>query len=253
MSSLPSAILFGDSITQFSWSDGGFGSRLAEHYVRRMDVLNRGYSGYNTRWALERIGEVFPPMPMRSPGAVRLVTIFFGANDAALPEKEGKRQHVPLEDYKRNLTAIVAHVRSSCGEDVAIAIITPPPVFHPKRLAYQVERYGDDATGELERTNEVAGAYAAACAEVAAAEALPLVELWKAMQAAEGGMAQYLSDGLHLSRAGNAFVAEAILAVVAATWPELAVAVDPRTGACANSATSCAALPQHLPWHDALS
>jgi len=40
----------------------------------------RGYSGYNTAWALHLLAKVFQE-GMRPPA---LVTIFFGANDAAL-------------------------------------------------------------------------------------------------------------------------------------------------------------------------
>jgi lysophospholipase L1-like esterase len=248
---MPRCVLFGDSITQQSFSVGGYGARVADRYARRMDVLNRGYSGYNTRWALERVAEVFPTSAAAADN-VKLVTVFFGANDAALPDLSGARQHVPLDEYRRNLAAITAHIRRSCGDGCAIALITPPPVDHAKRLAFQRERYADDATGELERTNEAAGKYAAACVEVAAAEGLPVVELWQAMQAADGGAAQYLSDGLHLSPAGNAFVAEALLAVVAECWPALAVTVCRWTGASANSGSSCPGLPQHLEWHDGL-
>ena len=34
-----------------SFGEGGFGAVLADAYARRMDVRNRGFSGYNTRWA----------------------------------------------------------------------------------------------------------------------------------------------------------------------------------------------------------
>lgn len=63
-------MLFGDSITQKSWGPGlnGFGQRLTgecacpifqatsihgatDDYARKLDVLNRGLSGYNTEWA----------------------------------------------------------------------------------------------------------------------------------------------------------------------------------------------------------
>jgi len=47
-------VLFGDSLTQMSWNPelGGIGARVADLYARKLDVLNRGYSGYNTDWAL---------------------------------------------------------------------------------------------------------------------------------------------------------------------------------------------------------
>jgi len=47
-------MLFGDSITQGAWEPdmNGFGQRLSHIYARKLDVLNRGFSGYNTDWAL---------------------------------------------------------------------------------------------------------------------------------------------------------------------------------------------------------
>ena len=70
---LDQIVLFGDSLTQMSWNPelGGIGARLTgtsipimtstlhfklynttDLYARKLDVLNRGFSGYNTDWAL---------------------------------------------------------------------------------------------------------------------------------------------------------------------------------------------------------
>ena len=47
----PRVLLFGDSLTQYSFGyDGGWGAMLADRLQRRADVVVRGYSGYNTRW-----------------------------------------------------------------------------------------------------------------------------------------------------------------------------------------------------------
>jgi len=48
----PKIVLFGDSITQMSFIDGGFGSKLANYYQRKADVINLGFSGYTTRSTL---------------------------------------------------------------------------------------------------------------------------------------------------------------------------------------------------------
>ena len=88
-------MLLGDSLTQFGFSPGGWAGRLANRYQRRADVLNRGYSGYNTRWILEHVRRDTGVVP--GGGATKLVTCFFGANDASLPE-HNLRQHVPLEE-----------------------------------------------------------------------------------------------------------------------------------------------------------
>ncbi len=55
--------------------------------VSQADVLNRGFGGYTTRWALPMVRDVFPSRtPQEAP---ILATIFFGANDAALKDKMG--------------------------------------------------------------------------------------------------------------------------------------------------------------------
>nr|KJB69603.1 hypothetical protein B456_011G033300 [Gossypium raimondii] len=56
----PTIYLFGDSITEASFADGGWGAALANHFCRTLDVVLRGYSGYNTRWALKVLDRVFP-------------------------------------------------------------------------------------------------------------------------------------------------------------------------------------------------
>jgi hypothetical protein len=80
-------------------------------YIRRLDVVNRGFSGYNTTQALKML-----PRVVASPeeGRIRLMvcwhgslidrsfdsnlqTIFLGANDARLPNTPGFPQTVEIE------------------------------------------------------------------------------------------------------------------------------------------------------------
>lgn len=224
---MPSILLFGDSITQQSFSPGGWGARLADHYVRRADVQNRGYSGYNTRWALQLLGKLFPPAAegVATSTAPCLVTVFFGANDAALPDQGSARQHVPLAEYKDNLRAIVAAVRAAGGASSRTVLMTPPPVHEGQRLEWQMVRYGADATGVAERTDEAAAAYGTAVRELAEELSLPCLDVRAAMLG-EGAVAwpAMLSDGLHLSAAGSAFVFDKLIELVNTRYPELCVA-----------------------------
>jgi lysophospholipase L1-like esterase len=82
----PQWVLFGDSITQRGYSVGGWANLLADTYQRRVDVINRGYSGYNSRWAVNVLDHVFPLQPPEAHG-IQLATVFLGANDAALPTR----------------------------------------------------------------------------------------------------------------------------------------------------------------------
>ena len=108
----PRFVLFGDSLTQKACDpDGGWAAGLAHKYQRKarptpllyipcaqnckrelvqVDIISRGYSGYNTRWAAYLLESMFP-----APSAqVRLATLFWGANDAALPSRH--RQARPI-------------------------------------------------------------------------------------------------------------------------------------------------------------
>ncbi|XP_068636799.1 GDSL esterase/lipase At5g62930 [Aristolochia californica] len=198
----PQIVLFGDSITEQSFWPGGWGASLADTYSRKADVVVRGYSGYNTKWALFLLNELFPLGFATPPVAV---TVFFGANDAALLGRTGERQHVPIEDYKENLRKIVHHLKE-CSETMLVVLITPPPIDESGRKEYARLQYGDNATELPERTNEMAGVYAEACRGVAKDLGALSIDLWSKMQEKEGWQKKFLRDGLHLTAEGNAIV-----------------------------------------------
>lgn len=119
-------ILFGDSLFQHSSSqERGFNlaPALQAEYVRRLDVVNRGFSGYNTDQALA----VFPKiLPRPDQAKVRFLAILLGANDACLEGAEGS-QHVPLDRYTSNLKAIIGHPDLH-AHNARIILVTPPPI-----------------------------------------------------------------------------------------------------------------------------
>ncbi|CAI6008029.1 unnamed protein product [Closterium sp. NIES-65] len=113
---------------------GGWGAALQNQYARKVDVVLRGYSGYNTRWALFLLPKLFPKGDTSIPPPA-LVTVFFGANDAALPGRMSGKQHVPIPEFKENLRVIVTHLQS-LGPNVRVVLITPPPVDEPGRMEF---------------------------------------------------------------------------------------------------------------------
>ncbi|EEB87708.1 hypothetical protein MPER_14852, partial [Moniliophthora perniciosa FA553] len=92
-------MLFGDSITQGAWDEGGFGAKMTPYilqdvYARKLDVLNRGLSGYNTDWAMPLFKKFLATQEQQKyTPKVRLVVIWFGANDACIKPSP---QHVPI-------------------------------------------------------------------------------------------------------------------------------------------------------------
>ncbi|KAI3895071.1 hypothetical protein MKX03_010555 [Papaver bracteatum] len=145
-------VLFRDSITEHSFKPNGWGSTLANTYNRKLlsyvDVVVRGYDGYNSR-----CGYTNPPVA---------VTIFFGANDAALLGRTSERQHVPVEEYKENLRKIVCHFKE-LSSAMFVVIITPPPIDEEGINEYARSLYGDKARELSEMTNEVTRVYAKQC------------------------------------------------------------------------------------------
>ncbi|XVF50324.1 hypothetical protein PTKIN_Ptkin04bG0087600 [Pterospermum kingtungense] len=184
----PNIVLFGDSITQQSFRSGGWGASLADTYSRKDSTK--------------------PPVA---------TTIFFGANDAALPGRNSERQHVPIEEYKENLRKIVNHLKE-CSPMMLIVLITPPPIDEEGRMEYARATYGEKAKTLPERTNEVAGAYARGCVELAGELGLRSVNLWSKMQEADGWQKKYLSDGLHLTPEGNEVVFQEVVRVFNEAW-----------------------------------
>ena len=220
----PVFLLFGDSITQRGWAPGGWAARLADSYGRRADILNRGYSGYNTAKAVQLLPFVFPEAARDAPS---LVTVFLGANDAALSSVH-PGHHVSLADYEANLRIIVSHIRRVHGAAAsaarpAIMLITPPPVDEAARVRANSERHGTPADAPPERTCEVTAGYAAACSRVAREMGCALVDAFSGFQADAGWRETHLNDGLHFAPAGDEALFRLVTAAIEEQLPELAV------------------------------
>lgn len=208
-----SVLCFGDSITQHGHCAYGWVCQLAEAYRRRADVLNRGYSGYNTRYAREMARFVLAPPPRPH----LFATVFFGANDAADASLK-REQHVPLPEFGAHVEALA---RAAAAVARAVVVIAPPPVDGRRwgdRTLERTRAYRDAAAAAVERIG--AGATGTAAARVLFLDTFTLFE--GAVDAAAYGAAPcgptaagdppwaaLLSDGLHLSPAGNTVLAKA--------------------------------------------
>ncbi|KAK9128001.1 hypothetical protein Syun_016798 [Stephania yunnanensis] len=91
----PRFVLFGSSIVQLSYINGGWGAILTHIYARKADILLRGYNGWNSRRALQVLHQVFPKDASVRPA---LVIVYFGGNDSVAPHPSGLGPHVPLQE-----------------------------------------------------------------------------------------------------------------------------------------------------------
>ncbi|EXA31434.1 hypothetical protein NW760_014592 [Fusarium oxysporum] len=121
-------VLFGDSLFELGidvQSGYSFHAALQALVIRRLDVINRGFSGYTTRNALELLYKIIPPPSPSSP-RIEYLAILFGPNDAILPLPTTS-QHIPVEEYQDNLRKIVTHPNVT-AHNPKILLVVPPPL-----------------------------------------------------------------------------------------------------------------------------
>ena len=109
-------VCYGDSITQrgHDLDTAGWVGEIQSRYCRSVDVVNRGYSGYNTDWLLEHFQELKSDFD-----GAELIFILMGANDCA-----SDVQNVPTDRFKSNLIELVSRIKQAGGNK--IVLITTP-------------------------------------------------------------------------------------------------------------------------------
>ncbi|PVV04704.1 hypothetical protein BB560_000785 [Smittium megazygosporum] len=263
-------LTFGDSITQYGMNPAisGWVATLAFEYTRKLDVVHRGLSGYNTRWAKKILPNLLPKtksyqsntppkveidrssfdsvikseLGNHSPARIKLMTIFFGANDASDPTFF---QHVPLEEYTSNLEYMINLIYDPSSEyyspETKIILITPP-TLNDDMWDKTLKSAGYSGKN---RSNVITKQYADACIEIGNKFSIPVVNLWQAFtDTAESlknktdqtsfppgcttdtsssifGYDQLLIDGLHPNAKGNTLISELVLETINSHYPEL--------------------------------
>ncbi|XP_018020589.1 isoamyl acetate-hydrolyzing esterase 1 homolog [Hyalella azteca] len=190
----PRLLLLGDSLTQQSFSsDGCWGAMLADSFQRRCDVIARGFSGYNSRQWMS-ICRNLPLESLRGDVAV----LWLGANDACT----SPLQHVPIDEYRKNLADIVRHLKTSCGVS-EVVLLTPPP-SNPSGMTEELA---------MVRSAELTEQYAETCKLAAQDVSVTCVDLHTNFKK-QSDWPSLLSDGLHLSQRGAMLVHSLVLPVL---------------------------------------
>ena len=215
----PAMLLLGDSLTDLgmqvgtSRETGGFETHgpgwctlLARDYQnnRSMDLINRGFSGYNTAWVRSELPSILSTLP----ATLLVAVVLLGSNDCVA---KGQIQHVPLMEYEANLRAIVQQLRDALSSTISakfstrvrptIFLVTPPPAEEARwaetlRSEFGV-RQGDG------RSAESIAPYAEAARRVARCEGCELVDLNRQLSSGAAGCLGPLgglSDGLHFDQ-----------------------------------------------------
>lgn len=209
-------LLFGDSITQYSFDPKhgfGAGAALQNLYIRKLDVLDRGFSGYNSEHARLILPQILEA-ELNSKSEIKLMTIFFGTNDGL-----NTFQHVPLPRYIENMEFSIG-----LAQERKIKTIIIGPGLHESRM------YTDKPLTSNKIYREINDELGKLCSKLD----VPFVDTWKQFQKDSGyseediingnhpPLSKYVNDGVHYTGHAYEVLYKAIVDVIEKVYPECA-------------------------------
>lgn len=203
-------VFFGDSITAYGDRPGGWVQNLRETISSELgrpdiEIINAGEGG-NT------VADLHRRFLWRTWAKPELVVVCIGINDARFADWHGYEEG-DLREYREGLDGLVKKLKAT---GASVLVLSPI------------------VTGEQQRgrnaLDSIIDAYLAAASEVAVENQAPFLDLRslffkKLAEANPGDQASgiFTHDGLHLSAAGNALVAEAVLRKLKSLPPSTAL------------------------------
>ncbi|KAK6524826.1 hypothetical protein TWF281_011724 [Arthrobotrys megalospora] len=162
----PSILFFGDSLTKNLWkTQAGYsvGAAISDFFSGRFQILERGFHGYNTANARFIVDDVIPPSGNTD---IKLLVLWFGANDAILPTAS-QSQYIPIDQYKANLKAIIEsrNFKGHLNRGAKVIMVSPPP-------------FNEHQGGTTGRLAAITRAYAEAAGQVARDGGYEFLDLW---------------------------------------------------------------------------
>lgn len=211
-------LLFGDSIIEFAFNSRleddkdkhfNFGASLVNAYTRKIDIVQRGLSGYNSRWALQVLPKILESERSED---IALSLVFFGTNDSA----HHGAQQVELPEFKQNSTKIIQMLKEKGIKPILVG-----PALHDSEK--WVARPTQNAAQRVKRSVENHNLYSDALQEIAATETVPFVNLFEAFTRVGGTeWRSLLSDGIHFSGKGYEVFYNELLTRIREAYPEMA-------------------------------
>jgi lysophospholipase L1-like esterase len=204
-------ILIGDSHTEWGYGNNngignvGWAGLVSNQLIRKADVVNRGFSGYNTKWIRMMLPELLSEFaPKNYVGAV----VFLGTNDATV---NGTLTHVSLADYAHNLKNITQTL-TRYGITKERIIIIAPPKINDNVWAEFLKRVVNPNAVNTYFDHNVAQ-YAAVAVRVASQIKVHSVNLYELLNKTSDWQT-YLVDGLHLNQKGNVLLYNALKPII---------------------------------------
>ncbi|CDK29255.1 unnamed protein product [Kuraishia capsulata CBS 1993] len=198
-----------------------------EDYMRKLDVVNRGYGGYSTSEAIHILPEILSA-ETSDLSKVKLLTIFWGTNDAV-----DTFQHVQIDQYRENIDKLVKLALSYDIKPIVIGPTLHDPNLYNENYVSGRFLYADTATSTKNKI------YSEAAREAATANGVPFVDLWhlfleygswqeseaddlKGKDTAEGkSITDLLADGIHFAPEGYRILYAGVDEAIRKNYPEL--------------------------------
>jgi lysophospholipase L1-like esterase len=200
-------ILLGDSNTQFGWGKAsGWSSDLADLLQRKCDVINRGFSGYNSDKIKIILPRIFDEFNSES---ICGVIIMLGSNDST--KDTNKIQHVPLARFESNLKYIIDYLKKLGINEHKIILISPPKIDDAKWEATVNSRNHNEHSDHFDH---LVTPYAQAVKKVATEKKTIFLDFNGIMADCGDDYKECLFDGLHLSDKGSELLYENLLPIV---------------------------------------
>ena len=197
-------IVVGGSNTQYGFGNGCEGnwlSSLANQLQRRCDVINRGFSGYNSRFIKDLMPRILKEFEVDS---ICCVILQLGTNDSSANEL----QHVPFDEFKQNLRKIIEIVLNYGVNRGNLILITPPKIDDEK-WSETCKSMGNEASHHDRLVKECANI----CLDVSEEMDLKCVDLNGVMNKS-ADYSKYLHDGLHLSHEGGKLLFKSLKPII---------------------------------------
>lgn len=108
-------------------------------------------------------------------------TVFFGANDARLPNEHVSPQHVSLEQYRSNIVEIIQHPTVK-AQHPRIILVTPPPI--DEYLTEETDR--EKGFVERRRTADNTRKYADVIKAIGKENGIAVLDIWTSLMVEAG-------------------------------------------------------------------
>jgi lysophospholipase L1-like esterase len=214
-------LMFGDSITEYAFNQFPgeskepqfcLGAGLQQAYARKLQILQRGFSGYTSRDAVPLAKSILKTEhdDVSETKKIKIAYVFFGTNDARKNGKSSEnRQSIPLHDYIFNMRSIVEEFLER-----NIPVIVIAPGLHSQEL-WDKNQPQDLITGDYRdnKTNKMyQDALVEAITDVPVIPLYDIMEKWlKTNSNNPDDYSTLLSDGIHYKGTGYRILYDAII------------------------------------------